>query len=177
MDLMCVSTQVFHSYGDKNNEDLLNFYGFVEENNVHDFYTANLLQFAESQGYVSSDWAGAFAASHRAATLEKAQLRAEGWSASTLQSLRSAFEVQPGAGAGWQTEQQVLEVLQDFCKEAIASKPTTLAADISDLQSLQQGANCNARQATATQFRISTKQLLHKCALQYGSSRTATSVK
>ena len=42
--------QVYHSYGDKRNEALLQYYGFVEEDNVHDYYTADLLQFVKEHG-------------------------------------------------------------------------------------------------------------------------------
>ncbi len=36
--------QIVHSYGDKPNEDFLQYYGFVDIENVHDAYTANLMQ-------------------------------------------------------------------------------------------------------------------------------------
>lgn len=36
--------QVVHSYGEKPNEDFLQYYGFVDIENVHDAYTANLMQ-------------------------------------------------------------------------------------------------------------------------------------
>ena len=46
---------MFHSYGNKNNEVLLQYYGFVEDINVNDYYTADLLQFAKAHGNVSVD--------------------------------------------------------------------------------------------------------------------------
>ncbi len=36
--------QVVHSYGEKPNEDFLQYYGFVDIENVHDAYTADLMQ-------------------------------------------------------------------------------------------------------------------------------------
>lgn len=64
-----------------------------------------------------------------------------------------------------------LQVLQDFCKEAAASKPTILEADLEHLQSLQQDPSVNARLTLALQFRISVKRLLHSCIWQYDPSQ------
>ena len=35
--------QVMHSYGPKPNEDFLQYYGFVDTDNIHDTYTIDLL--------------------------------------------------------------------------------------------------------------------------------------
>ena len=53
--VLCFAAQVFHSYGNKNNEVLLQYYGFVEDINVNDYYTADLLQFAKAHGNVSAE--------------------------------------------------------------------------------------------------------------------------
>ena len=60
-----------------------------------------------------------------------------------------------------------MQVLQDFCNEAIASKPTTIEADIKQFKALQGDASASERLKMALQFRISTKQLLHTCLWQY----------
>ena len=39
--------QVVHSYGEKPNEDFLQYYGFVDIENVNDAYTANLMQWVK----------------------------------------------------------------------------------------------------------------------------------
>lgn len=52
---MLFAVQVFHSYGDKNNEVLLQYYGFVEDVNVNDYYTADLLQFVKAHGNVTTE--------------------------------------------------------------------------------------------------------------------------
>lgn len=36
-----------HSYGDKTNEALLQFYGFVDTDNVNDVYTANMVDWVK----------------------------------------------------------------------------------------------------------------------------------
>ncbi len=41
--------QVTHSYGDKSNEMLLQFYGFVEMDNMHDIYMADLADWVQQQ--------------------------------------------------------------------------------------------------------------------------------
>ena len=38
--------QIKHSYGAKPNEDFLQYYGFVDAENIHDAYSADLLQYA-----------------------------------------------------------------------------------------------------------------------------------
>ena len=64
-----------------------------------------------------------------------------------------------------------LQVLQEFCNEAIASKPTTLEGDIKQYRKLQADASSHARTKLALQFRIAIKQLLHTCAWQYDPSQ------
>ncbi len=39
--------QVVHSYGEKPNEDFLQYYGFVDIENVHDAYTADLMHWVK----------------------------------------------------------------------------------------------------------------------------------
>lgn len=46
---------MFFSYGDKNNEILLQYYGFVEEFNAKDDYKADLMQYVKAHGNVSAD--------------------------------------------------------------------------------------------------------------------------
>ena len=41
------SVQVVHSYGEKPNEDFLQYYGFVDMENVRDAYTADLMQWVK----------------------------------------------------------------------------------------------------------------------------------
>lgn len=53
--LVLLAMQVFHSYGDKSNEVLLQYYGFVEDINVNDYYTADLLQFVKARGNVTAE--------------------------------------------------------------------------------------------------------------------------
>ena len=60
-----------HSYGDKNNEILLQYHGFVEEANANDFYTADLLQFMKTKGIATSSRVEAFEDSPYIAGLEK----------------------------------------------------------------------------------------------------------
>lgn len=36
--------QIKHSYGAKPNEDFLQYYGFVDTDNIHDYYTADVLE-------------------------------------------------------------------------------------------------------------------------------------
>ena len=38
-----------HSYGAKPNEDFLQYYGFVDTNNVHDTYSIDLLDWLQSR--------------------------------------------------------------------------------------------------------------------------------
>ena len=63
-----------------------------------------------------------------------------------------------------------LQVLQEFCSLAIASKATALEADIKQLQGLSDSESTD-RLKLALQFRIAVKQLLHTCAWQYDPSQ------
>ena len=40
--------QVMHSYGAKPNEDFLQYYGFVDTDNIHDTYTIDMLEWLKS---------------------------------------------------------------------------------------------------------------------------------
>jgi len=47
--------QVTHSYGDKSNEMLLQFYGFVEMDNANDIYMADLYKWTKQRHNVSEE--------------------------------------------------------------------------------------------------------------------------
>ena len=47
--------QVTHSYGDKSNELLLQFYGFVEMDNIHDVYMADMVAWVRQQHNVDEE--------------------------------------------------------------------------------------------------------------------------
>ena len=47
--------QVTHSYGDKSNEMLLQFYGFVEMKNVNDIYMADMYEWTKQRHNVSEE--------------------------------------------------------------------------------------------------------------------------
>ena len=71
---MLMAMQVFHSYGDKNSELLLQYYGFVEEINVNDYYTADLLQFLKKEGDASTAQIELFESSPYVASLEQVRI-------------------------------------------------------------------------------------------------------
>ena len=66
-----------------------------------------------------------------------------------------------------------MQILQDFCNAAIASKPTSLETDIKQFKLLQADPKASDRSKMALQFRISTKQLLHTCVWQYDPSQAS----
>ncbi len=47
--------QVTHSYGDKSNEMLLQFYGFVEMDNINDIYMADMYEWTKQRHNVSEE--------------------------------------------------------------------------------------------------------------------------
>lgn len=51
----CRRMQVTHSYGDKSNEMLLQFYGFVEMNNINDIYMADMYEWTKQRHNVSEE--------------------------------------------------------------------------------------------------------------------------
>ena len=47
--------QVYHSYGDKSNDVLLLFYGFVEMQNINDVYLADLAEYVQQNVNVDQE--------------------------------------------------------------------------------------------------------------------------
>ena len=47
--------QVTHSYGDKSNEMLLQFYGFVEMDNINDIYMTDMYEWTKQRHNVSEE--------------------------------------------------------------------------------------------------------------------------
>ena len=60
-----------------------------------------------------------------------------------------------------------LQVLYEFCSRILASKPTTLEADLQLLEQLPSSTGSSDRQRLALQFRIGKKALLKSCIWQY----------
>lgn len=66
-----------------------------------------------------------------------------------------------------------LQVLHDFCSEILASKPTSIEADLQLLEALNSSAGSGDRQRLALQFRIGKKALLKSCIWQYDPAQLA----
>ena len=67
-----------------------------------------------------------------------------------------------------------LQVLHEFCSHTIASKPTTLEADLQLLEQLPSSTGSSDRQRLALQFRIGKKALLRSCIGQYDQHEPMT---
>ena len=63
--------QILHSYGAKPNEDFLQYYGFVDIDNVNDAYTADLLQWVMQHFHAEADRVQAVQKSKAASQLLK----------------------------------------------------------------------------------------------------------
>ncbi|KAL0043703.1 hypothetical protein WJX82_004753 [Trebouxia sp. C0006] len=150
--------EIVHSYGDKPNEDFLQYYGFVEIENVHDAYTANLMQWVIQHFHAETGRVQAVEKSKAASKLlRQAQLTREGWSPDTMQALHKLLAAEthspfdmlgslesvkhyreaPAKGTADQAITQVYQVLYHVCQQIVASKPTTLVEDIASLQQAQ----------------------------------------
>ncbi len=77
--------QVVHSYGEKPNEDFLQYYGFVDIENVNDAYTANLMQWVKQHFHAETGRVQAVEKSKAATKLLKQV------ASTLLTSLRSTY--------------------------------------------------------------------------------------
>ncbi|KAL0038391.1 hypothetical protein WJX77_004597 [Trebouxia sp. C0004] len=180
--------EVVHSYGEKPNEDFLQYYGFVDIENVNDAYTADLMQWVKQHFHAETGRVQAAEKSKAASKLLKqAQLTREGWSSDSMQALHkllaadshSPFDMlgslesvqyyrePPAKGTADQAITQVYQVLYHVCQQVIASKPTTLVEDIASLQQAQDLEVQDQHFILALQLRIGKKELLQSCLWQY----------
>ncbi|DBB01977.1 TPA: hypothetical protein ACH3X1_000563 [Trebouxia sp. C0004] len=84
--------EVTHSYGDKSNEMLLQFYGFVEMENIHDIYMADMYEWTKQRDNVSEErWHFLESDPLVMQALHQAELKKSGWSDAVMESLRYLF--------------------------------------------------------------------------------------
>lgn len=84
--------EVTHSYGDKSNEMLLQFYGFVEMKIVNDIYMADMYEWTKQRHNVSEErWQFLESDPLVMQGLHQAELKKSGWSDAVLESLRYLF--------------------------------------------------------------------------------------
>ena len=133
--------QVFISYGAKSNEQLVQYYGFVLEDNPHDACVVD----AEVGGEVV-----------RLAIMPNGQLTAE-----TMAMLEENGALRAGVKAGGGKFSEAVNVgIYEAAKKALASKGTSLADDVRLLEA--PGMIRGARQRLALEFRVSQKKLLER---------------
>lgn len=127
--------EVFISYGKHGNDVLLQFYGFVEENNPNDEYV-----FTEELGFKMG--------------LEKGRVfkakRGEGFDRGIMEIIQKKFK-----GEGNSNDENWWTVLGSMCKEELNSKKTTIEDD----EMLLKG-KCSERERLAIRFRIEKKKVL-----------------
>ncbi|EKX51728.1 hypothetical protein GUITHDRAFT_102333 [Guillardia theta CCMP2712] len=135
-----VGDQVFISYGDRSNDQLLQYYGFVEMDNVHDLYEiADLDGKLRKKGGKGGSEVGS----------KDAYVSPKGLDEESMNRAKSLFPDEASA------RQAVKEILQD----ELNSFPTTLEEDEVALRSR------SALQSSfplALSFRVSKKRLLHQ---------------
>ncbi|KAL0024826.1 hypothetical protein WJX79_002354 [Trebouxia sp. C0005] len=84
--------EVTHSYGDKSNEMLLQFYGFVEMDNINDIYMADMYEWTKQRHNVSEErWHFLESDPLVMQALHQAELKKSGWSDAVMESLRYLF--------------------------------------------------------------------------------------
>ncbi|KAL0044789.1 hypothetical protein WJX82_009632 [Trebouxia sp. C0006] len=93
--------EVTHSYGDKSNEMLLQFYGFVEMDNINDMYMADMYEWTKQRHNVSEDrWHFLESDPLVMQELHQAELKKSGWSDAVIESLRYLFASEQETEAG-----------------------------------------------------------------------------
>ncbi|KAL3135541.1 hypothetical protein ABBQ38_006018 [Trebouxia sp. C0009 RCD-2024] len=81
--------EVTQSYGVKTNEALLQFYGFVDTDNVNDAYTTDMTDWVKAHyGVLEERWQFLATDGIAMQSLQQAELRHQGWSSSVLEALR-----------------------------------------------------------------------------------------
>jgi hypothetical protein len=176
--------QAFISYGDKGNDELLQLFGFVEENNPHDTLLA--VGFAEhAAGVARALYGGSNSEVSRRMgmvkeqgllpSLEAAELTARGAPAGTWHALRillGSVEEVSGAGASvlarptsLETEARCWAAVRSYCKAARAAMGGPRKADSAELRSK----GCAPRKKLALQFRSEKKRLLSELEAALGA--------
>ena len=76
---LSLDMQVVHSYGEKPNEDFLQYYGFVDIENVNDAYTADLMQWVIQHFHAETSRVQAVEKSKAALRLLRQVTLAQSW--------------------------------------------------------------------------------------------------
>jgi len=163
--------QIFLSYGPKSNDELLQLFGFVEENNPNEnFLSIGLDQHVAAQG--SKMFASEAEMRRRFGLVSQlgldnalcaGELRARGAPPETMHALRvllgSAKELEGDLSKlaepkSLPTEERVWAVLRDYCKSARSVMGGSRKADLKEAQGQA------SRRALALQLRAEKKRLL-----------------
>jgi len=180
--------EVLISYGTRSNDQLLQFYGFIEQENADDQYEvrgmlelldealvppgrlqllqdANLLDFVRTGVATQGGFVDQTTQAVRALVATEKEVRESGGVA----ALANAAGIAAGLTGSQALDRRVSACLSAMCKAELSRLPTTLKEDVAALENGSKKAATtwkatSERERLALQYRIGKKRVLQRCA-------------